>query len=511
MATFPFEAPDQIIQALQERPLESLLDANIQALNQIFKDCSDVITHEFSPAGGGRFCVYFVDGLVQKDLIARDIIAPLQQQGASTNVRIVMAQTVPMGDVSIVTTMGDAVLKILSGETLVLIEGSHEALSYGVGQSMARTVSEPKTEAVIRGPHEGFVETLRVNTVLLRRKIRSPKLKLLSMRIGRITQTDVAIAYIEGVVTPGLVEEVMKRLQRIEIDGVLETGYLEELVEENSFTPFPQVEHTERPDLVAAELLEGRVAIMVDGTPFVMVVPVVFAQFMQATEDYYTHWVMASAIRVLRYLFLFVALLLPSLYVAVITFHQEMIPSNLLLSVAAAREGVPFPAFVEALMMEIAFEILREGGIRLPKMIGQAISIVGALVIGESAVRAGLVSAPMVITVAITGISSFAIPNYNAAMSVRMLRFPLIFLAGSLGMFGIVAGLCGILIHLCSLRSFGVPYLSPLAPLNWQVIKDVFIRAPHWWMRRRPHLIGQVDSVRSGDHQKPGPPPRRMP
>jgi hypothetical protein len=243
----------------------------------------------------------------------------------------------------------------------------------------------------------------------------------------------------------------------------------------------------------------------VDGTPFALIVPVVFAQFMQASEDYYSRWLIGSAIRALRYLFLAVALLLPSLYVAIITYHQEMLPSALLLSVAASREGVPIPALVEAMGMEITFEILRESGIRLPKAMGQAVSIVGALVIGESAVRAGIVSAPMVIVVSITGIASFAIPRYNFSIAIRMLRFPLMVLAGSLGLFGIVAGLSGILIHLCSLRSFGIPYLWPVAPLNRDGLKDVFTRAPHWMMRLRPRLIGQVNPVRAGANLRPGP------
>lgn len=514
LATNTRNAPDQIIEALKQEALQGALQPNLDRLHQLFKDCSDVVGHQFAPNKEIRCCMLFIDGLVQKDLIARDIIAPMLQTNVSSDVRQLLEEITPMGDAKVITTMGDVVLQVLSGDAVLLVDGATEAISYGVRHWEARSVSEPSTETVIRGPHEGFVETLRFNTVLIRRKIRSPKLKMVHRTIGTLTQTSVVVSYIEGVATPGVVQEVLDRLERIEldsIDGILESGYIEELIEDSSFSPFPQAQYTERPDVVAANLLEGRVAILVDGTPFVLIVPAVFAQFMQASEDYYIRFMMSSAIRALRYVFLFVALLLPSLYVAIVTFHQEMLPTNLLLSVAASREGVPFPAFVEAMMMEITFEILRESGIRLPKTIGQAVSIVGALVIGESAVRAGLVSAPLVIVVSVTGISSFAIPRYNAAIAIRMLRFPLIFLAGFLGLFGIVAGLCGILIHLCSLRSFGVPYLTPLAPLNWQVLRDVFIRAPHWWRRQRPRLVGQLNPIRSGKDLKPSPPPWRAP
>lgn len=511
MASPSLEAPDEVIEALKQEPIDSSLDENLALLHRVFKDCSDLVGHQFAPTKGPRCCMLFIDGLVEKDLIARDIIGPLLKTGSDSDLRTLVEQTTPTGDSKLVTTMGEVVLHILSGDALLLVDGATGAVTYGVRHWEARGVSEPQTEAVIRGPHEGFVETLRYNTVLVRRKIRSPKLKMVNLTIGTLSQTSVVVSYIEGVVTPGVVQEVLDRLSRIEIDGILESGYIEEFIEDSSFSPFPQVQYTERPDTVAANLLEGRVAILIDGTPFVLIVPCVFAQFMQASEDYYIRFMMSSAIRLLRYVFLFVALLLPSLYVAIITFHQEMLPTTLLLSVAASREGVPFPAFVEALMMEVTFEILRESGIRLPKTIGSAVSIVGALVIGESAVRAGLVSAPLVIVVSITGISSFAIPRYSAAIAIRMLRFPLIFLAGFLGLFGIVAGLCGILIHLCSLRSFGIPYLTPMAPLNWQVVKDVFIRAPHWWRRRRPRLITQLNPIRSGKDLKPAPPPWRAP
>lgn len=497
--------PEHLADNRRQRALCSSLQDNLAELKRIFKDCSDLVIHQVATRAGPAACVLYVDGLVNKDLVDRDIVRPLVQGAPGLDLAQVAAGLTTMSEARVVRTFGDAVERIMGADAVLLLDGSAQAVGYGVRGWESRSVEEPVSEAGIRGPREGFVETLRFNTALLRRKIRSPNLKMSALKIGSVTQTDVVVSYIEGIADPGVVREVFTRLARIEIDAVLEGGYLEEFIEDSPFSPFPQVQNTERPDTAAAQLLEGRVAIMVDGTPFVLIVPTVFAQFLQASEDYYERYLIGSFIRILRFVVLIVALLLPSMYVAVITFHQEMLPTSLLDSVAAAREGIPFPALFEALLMEGTFEVLREAGIRLPRPVGQAVSIVGALVIGEAAVRASLASAPMVIIVSITGISSFAIPRYNAAIAMRMLRFPLMLLAGTLGMFGIVWGVTAILLHLSSLRSFGVPYLSPLAPLSGSGLKDTVVRAPHWWMRLRPPQIGQANPVRSGRGLRPGP------
>jgi len=324
-----------------------------------------------------------------------------------------------------------------------------------------------------------------------------------SMKIGSYTNTDVVIAYIEGLADHTLIEEVENRLQRIEIDSVLESGYIEELIEDNSYSPFPQLVNTERPDVAAANLLEGRVVILVDGTPFVLIAPISFFSLLQSPEDYYQRYMISSIIRILRFVFMVLSLLLPSLYVAVLTYHQEMVPTALLISVASSRESVPFPALVEALMMEVTFEALREAGVRLPKQVGAAVSIVGALVIGQAAVQAGLVSAPMVIVVAITGVSSFMVPHYTQGIALRMLRFPIILLAGTLGLLGVMLGVITIVVHLCTLRSFGIPYLTPIAPVKGRELKDALIRAPWWKMDTRPHLTGEFNSYRQSPSQKP--------
>jgi spore germination protein KA len=326
-----------------------------------------------------------------------------------------------------------------------------------------------------------------------------------SMKIGDYTRTNIVIAYIEGIADVTLVEEVKNRLQRIRLDGILESGYIEEMIEDTPYSPFPQLLSTERPDVVCSSLLEGRVAILVEGTPFVLVAPITFFSLIQAAEDYYQRFTIATITRWMRYCFLFIALLLPSIYVAILSYHQEMVPGSLLISMASSRESVPFPALIEALIMEVTFEALREAGVRLPKQVGSAVSIVGALVIGQAAVQAGLISAPMVIVVAITGIASFMAPRYIAGITLRMLRFPLIFLAGTLGLLGIMLGIITIVLHLCSLRSFGVPYLSSLVTPKVRELRDVLIRSPLWMMDSRPHFTGEYNKYRQAPGQKPGP------
>lgn len=326
-------------------------------------------------------------------------------------------------------------------------------------------------------------------------------------KIGKISNTNVAIVFLRGIAKQELVEEVRRRLGQIEIDALLESSYVEQLIQDHPYSPFPQVAATERPDRVVGGLLEGRVAIIVDTSIYVLMVPGELPALMDSPEDYYHQFYYATFIRWLRYISFFVALTLPALYIAITNYHQEMIPTTLFISISAARQGVPFPAFLETLLMEVAFEILREAGIRLPAPVGQAVSIVGALVIGQAAVQANIVSPLMIIVVAFTGIATFTVPQYGLGITVRLLRFPLMISAAFLGLFGVMTALLAVLLHLCSLRSFGVSYLSPLAPANFRSLaRETLIMAPLWSRDRRP--IEMVDSnlLRQGPHQRPEPP-----
>ncbi|MGP7818020.1 spore germination protein [Niallia sp. 01092] len=483
------------------------LDENVKELQSIFETSFDIVFHSFVLANDIKAIVIYIEGLVNTELLEQHVLTPLltkiaeQQETLEDSIE----DTLQVAKKKEIKTIKACVENILIGNPVLLIHTLNKGYSLGLTRWEQRSIEEPQSESLVRGPREGFIESLGVNLSLIRRKVKSPLLKTESMTIGKYTSTNIAIAYIKGIAEEGLLEEVKSRLNQIEIDSVLESGYIEELIEDNSYSPFPQILNTERPDVVAAHLLEGRVAILVDGTPFVLIAPISFFSLLQSSEDYYQRFFISSVIRILRFTFMMISLLLPSLYIAVVTYHQEMIPTNLLISIAAARESVPFPAFIEAFLMEITFEALREAGVRLPKQIGSAVSIVGALVIGQAAVQAGLVSAPMVIVVALTGIASFMIPYYSQGISLRLLRFPMMILASTLGLLGIMLGIIAIIIHLCALRSFGVPYLTPIAPLKGKELKDSFIRAPWWKMNTRPHLTGHYNKYRQNGGQKPGP------
>ncbi|WP_134701152.1 spore germination protein [Ammoniphilus sp. YIM 78166] len=491
----------------EKQPLSSDLDQNLHLLQSIYEDCSDVVFRPFLIGGKTKAILLYIEGLSNIEEIDASVLSPLMEESAGKmkNLNEWFEMKISVSKVKEIKTVGDCIEHLSIGNPLLLVEKEMKGFALGLAKWEKRSVEEPTAEAVIRGAREGFTESIGVNTSLLRRRLRTPQLKMKSMQIGRYTKTEVIVSYMEGIADPTLLQEVNTRLKRIDIDGVLESGYIEELIEDNPYSPFPQMLNTERPDVAVSSLLEGRVVILVDGTPFVIVAPITLYSLLQSSEDYYQRYMIGTVIRWLRYVFLVISLLLPSVYVAVLTYHQEMVPTTLLISMASSREQIPFPALVEALIMEITFEALREAGVRLPKQVGAAVSIVGALVIGQAAVQAGIVSAPMVMVVAITGIASFTIPRYTAGIALRMLRFPMIIMAGMLGLLGVMLGLIIMLTHLCSLRSFGVPYLSPMAPMKFRDMKDVLMRAPWWMLNTRPHLTGEDNKYRQAPDQKPDP------
>ncbi|WP_051331233.1 spore germination protein [Aneurinibacillus terranovensis] len=487
------------------------LDKNKAILKQLFKDCSDVVFRDLKADRNTYGLLVYIDGMVKSEELHNNFLFPLLPQllnGEKPTVKtdLLDESNFSLSQLSRVKLYSDVVDNILGASSIVLVDGYDEAVVINVIGGNRRGVEEPTTESVIRGPREGFTEGIRTNTGLLRFRIKSPRLKIEAFKLGEHTRTNVALAYIKDIADPKVVEQARNRLTSIHTDSILESGYIEELIEDEPYSPFPQLQYTERPDTVAASLLEGKFAIFVDGTPFVLLAPITFWEMMQASEDYYERYVIVNFIRWLRYGLLIMALFLPAIYIAVLTFHPDMLPTTLLQSIAAARESIPFPALVEALVMEIAFEALREAAVRLPKTVGQAVSILGALVIGQSAVQAGIVSAPMVIVVALTGIASFAIPKFNVAISIRLLRFPLMVLGSTFGLFGIVIGGLLISAHLCHLRSFGIPYLSGIAPYKKHELKDIFIRVPWWKMILRPTSYSPLNRKRMKKGMKPSPP-----
>ena len=493
----------------EPKPEDTLYDSfeqNIEMFRFIYQNCSDVIFRSFFLFGKTRAMIIYIEGLSDIEGIENFVLIPfMQETGNETKpLNELLEKEIPVSKAKKVRLVADCIESISNGNPILLIEGEMDGYSLGLAKWEKRSIEEPVAEGGIRGPREGFNESLGVATSLLRRIIKSPALKMQSMKIGRYTSTNVVVSYIEGIADQSLIDEIANRLKRIDIDGILESAYIEELIEDNPYSPFPQIMTTERPDIACSNLLEGRAVILVEGTPFCLIAPISFFSLLQSQEDYYGRFIIGTIIRWLRYLFLGLSLLLPSVYIAVLTFHHEMVPSQLLLSMASSRETVPFPAIIEVLLMEVSFEALREAGIRLPKQIGSAVSIVGALVIGQAAVQAGIVSAPMVIVVAITGIASFMIPRYTAGIAIRMLRFPIMLLAACLGLLGVMMGIIAIAIHLCTLRSFGEPYLAPLAPLKGKELKDVLWRSPLWKMDTRPHFTGEAHLQRQVSGQAPG-------
>lgn len=489
----------RFIQELRSVPVSLNLEENKQYLKDVFKDCSDFVIREFKIEHSLEAIIFFVDGMAKTELVHDAMKALMILEGGEQLVDTISDTTLPVSQIQKADNYADLLLSVLGGDTGLIVDRNNKAVMLGMRGMEKRSINEPETESVVRGPREGFVENIRTNTSMIRRKLKTPRLKMKPMVIGKESNTSVVITYLEDLADPGMVAEVIRRLEKIEIDAVLESGYLEELIQDSAFSPFPQLQYTERPDMVASALLQGRVGILVDGTPFALLVPFVFTQIMQASEDYYERFQIATLVRWLRYIFLALSLLTPGLYVAITTYHQDLLPTTLLLSVAAAREAIPFPAVIETLIMEVTFEALREAGIRLPKTIGSAVSILGALVVGQAAVQAGIVSAPMVIVVSITGIASFTIPRFNGAIAVRMLRFPIIIAASLFGMYGIMISVMLIFGHLASLRSFGVPYLSPIGPMSSSDLKDVIYRSPWWDMKDRPTFMPIQDSTRMGD------------
>ncbi|BAS26654.1 spore germination protein [Limnochorda pilosa] len=502
------------IEELQELPLGFSLDENLGGLRALFRRASDWVLRRFRLAGGREAAVVYIDGMVEMAWIDDHLVKPLMYDafpmrtgGVTESVQaLVNHHALAVSQVKEARTLGEVANAVLDGDTALLVDGEATALVASHRGWKQRGISESTAEAVIRGPREAFVEVLRTNTSMLRRRLKTPCLKLEALTLGTYTRTDVVIAYLDRIAPDAMVQEVRSRVQRIQIDGVLESEYLEELIRDEPFSLFPVVRSTERPDVVAAELLEGRVAILTANTPYALIVPAPFWSFFQAPEDYYHNPFVSGALRLLRLAFMFLALMLPSLYVAVTTFHADMLPTSLLITLAAAREGVPFPAFLEALMMEVMFEVLREAGLRLPQQVGQAVSIVGALVIGQAAVSAGIVSAPMVILVAITGIASFTTPTYEMALAIRFLRFPVLVLGGMLGLYGLGLAVLAILVHLADLRSFGVPYLFPLAPLQPGALADVLVRRPQWSDLFRPRMTAGSNVQRAAQGMRPAPP-----
>jgi len=476
----------------EQPPFEptSKLSPRVDWFTQQLDRVAEVVYHHFTISYGHECMLIFMSGMFDIQQAERQVMEPILNKTfymvEELDQYLLARSQLPVSELKWVEEANDALDAILQGHGVLIFEGVQKMLLLPYAKYETRSIVEAPNETVLRGPREAFIEDIRVNISLLRRRIKSQHFKTEEYTLGRHSATRVVIAYLEGVCKESLIQELKRRMSYLDIDAIISSSQIEEVIADRPSSPFTQVQYTERPDVVSSSILEGRIAVLVDNTPIALLAPSTIFSKLQSSEDYYQNFIAATAIRHIRYLFLFISFLLPSFYIAVTTFHAEMIPYNLLISVASAREIVPFPALLEAFIMEVSFEALREASVRIPKSIGQTVSIIGALIIGTAAVQAGIVSAAMVIIVSVTGIASFIIPSFDLGLTFRLLRFPLMFLAGMFGIFGMACGMMLIYTHAINLDSFGVPYLSPMAPVNRESTKDVWLRVPWWKMNERP-------------------------
>jgi len=454
----------------------------------------DLVIRSFQLSPYLRGDCIFIETLVDTVKIERDLLqfmaadTVLNELDSTETMVHSLQSRIPFSTVAVSDDLSYCTQSLMNGTCLLALSNSGHILLLDVSKTPSRSVSEPLIESTVQGPEEGFTENINVNISLVRKRIKSVHFRIEQFIIGTDTETKVHMLFMENVAPVEVVEEFRSRIRSIQIDSVLDSNYIEEWIQDKTLSPFTTLLNTERPDIVAANVLEGRVCVLVDGSPDSLIGPVTFFQSFISPEDYYQRADIATILRLLRILSFLLAVFVPALYVAIVSYHQELLPHPLLINISAQREGVPFPAIVEALLMMVTFEVLREAGLRMPRIAGQAISIVGALVLGEAAVTAGLVSAAMVIVVAVTAISNFVAPSYNFSITQRLLQFFYMILAGSMGLFGVFCGVLFTVVHLASMKSFGVPYLSPVAPTIVTDWKDTLIRVPRQWMKSYPQM-----------------------
>jgi spore germination protein KA len=491
------------------------LKENVNIIKNIFQNDETLITRAFENIymSNIKCCVMFFSNMIDKKDINEYIIKPLmnseifssdfQMSGVKypSVIEMVARRVVISSNLEKNNDVNTIAEKLLYGSSLVMIDGEAEALLVNTRGWKIREPIEPDTDKALKGPKEGFTEDLATNLSLIRRRLRTTDFRTIFTEVGTMTKTKVCICYIEGVASDKILQEAMNRIKNIDIDEIVYSENLEEMIRDAPYSVFKTIGNTERPDVICGKILEGRVAIIIDGTPFALTVPYIFQEYFQSADDYATNYLFASFNRFIRMLAFFFGLSVPAIYISITAFHQELIPTSLLLSIAANREGLPFPTVIEAILMIIGFDFLREAGTRLPKAVGQAVSIVGALVLGEAAVSARLVSAPMVIITALTGISSFIIPKMLGPFII--VRFIFLMLSSFLGLYGYIFGIIGMFIYLFSLRSFGVPYMLYVAEIKLEYVKDTIVRVPWYLMRLRPKFAGSNFIRKKGIKHKP--------
>lgn len=484
--------------------------SNLEQIKAMFAEDETVIFRNFCCRKDPtlEFCIVYIEGMTDKTFIHDQIIKPVTEaelhDALDINhlLNVLSKEVISAANVYENDQVDKIIQDLLSGCSALFAKEFDKAIMIDTSNWEQRAIDEPESEKTVTGPREGFVEDINTNIMLIRRKLKTANLKLRFLELGKETKTRICICFIETIADKKIVEEVNKRIKKIDIDSILDSEYLQELIKDSPMTPFKTTGFTERPDVVVGKLLEGRVVIISDGTPVAITVPFTFVEYFNVNEDYYSNYYFATLNRMIRWIGFFLASSVPAIYVAFITFHQEMLPTQLLLSISASRQNVPFPTIVEAILMLFVFEILRETSVRIPTVIGQTISIVGALVIGQAAVEAKLVSAPMIIVAALTGITSFVVPKMQG--EIIIIRLVFLIAASFIGLYGYLFGVIGMFIHLASLRSFGIPYMLNIGTFRPADAKDVMARVPWQKMKSRPRLLAQHNKNRASNDSETG-------
>ena len=473
-----------------------ILTQDVSFIEEIFKKDSVLRIKRIEQEGENtlKCALIYLDGMVDSLQLNEAVIKPLlvmpQRKDTVIEAEYIATHILFARDTKINTDFGSAIEGMLYGEAILLIDGINEVVNIDAKGWRTRGISEPENEKVLQGPREGFEEAALLNLAMLRRKLQTPDLCIESMRLGRRSGTLVFLCYLDTLANPQLVESLKKRLKKIDIDGVLDSNYVVEQLNGGKFSLFKTTGTTERPDIVAARLLEGRIAIVVDGTPVVVTVPYLFSENFQSDEDYYLNFAVSTTGRILRYICFLLAVAVPALYIALITFHKDLLPTNLAIAISELRSGVPFSPLGECLILIVAFEILREAGIRMPQSLGYTLSIVGGIVVGQAAVDARIISTPMLIVIALSSISGLVIPRLKGA--VFYLRLIFVILSSFFGLFGLLSGLFITVIHIISLSSFGTDYTVSLRKANYGSLKDTLWRAPWTAMKTRPDFNSNI-------------------
>ena len=465
---------------------------NLQIMRELLSGTADYIEKELI-IGEVSLSLVMMEGMVNLSLLAQMVARPLLTedfgpQPSPSDIRdFILRQTVMAADQKEVKTFEEVFTLAMSGFVVILIDGVPGAIALGAQGFSFRSVGEPDSEVNERGSREGFTEPLKINMTMIRRRMKSEYLKFESFQVGKRSRTEGCLVYMTDAVSPLLLREIRRRLARVQLPLVLDTGYLRPFLEGDTLSPFSEVGVTERPDTLCAKIAEGRVAILLDGTPYALITPSLFIENFQSFDDYAHRPYFTALIRFLKMVSFLLTILLPGTYVALATFHPETLPHLLLFNIAAAEETTPFPLMLEALLIHFIYEVMREAGLRLPRPVGHAVGIVGALVIGDAAVTAGLIGSPMVMVVALTAISSFVVPSLYEPMA--LLRFSFILIGGLTGMFGIAAGCAAILINACRVNNFGVPFTAPLSPFTPSAMRDTLIRAGWTTLQKRRQKV----------------------